>query len=149
MELLKNFCVCHSGEREARRRVSDLLHYGSVEKPRNWHCEESGWVRERRGNDDEAICAPAAEERKSRLLRRVPHPASPLRTPHNDTVWVSSTVPIRPKINRPHPFVRMRSISCSLGRSTERSYLRRRSDAPRPSRPMPRRIIEPGSGTTP
>jgi len=32
-------------------------------------------------------------ERKSRLLRRAPHHASPLRTPRNDTVWVFSTVP--------------------------------------------------------
>gem|GEM_PF-6027953 len=50
--------------------------------------------REGMGNDDEAICALASEERKSRLLRRAPHPASPLRTPRNDTVWAFSTVPL-------------------------------------------------------
>ena len=49
-------------------------------------------MEEWRGNDDEAICAPASGERKSRLLRRAPHPTSPFRTPRNDTVWASSTV---------------------------------------------------------
>ena len=48
----------------------------------------------RGGNDDEAICAPASREGKSRLLRRAPHPASPLRTPRNDAVWTFSTVPL-------------------------------------------------------
>ena len=33
--------------------------YGTIEKPRNCLCEESGQVRERRGNDDEAIRASA------------------------------------------------------------------------------------------
>ena len=66
---------------------------GSGEKPRNRHCEESWWVEVWRGNDDEAICAPAPGEGKSRLLRRAPHPASPLRTPRNDTNWALSTVP--------------------------------------------------------
>jgi hypothetical protein len=46
------------------------------------------------GNDDEAICAPASGEGKSRLLCRAPHPASPLRTPRNDTNWVFLTVPV-------------------------------------------------------
>ncbi len=44
-------------------------------------------MREGRGNDDEAICAPALGKRKSRLLGRAPHPTSPLRIPRNDTVW--------------------------------------------------------------
>ncbi len=44
--------------------------------------------------DDEAICALVSQERKSRLLRRAPHPTSPLRTPRNDTVWAFSTVPL-------------------------------------------------------
>ncbi len=33
-------------------------------------------------------------ERKSRLLRRVPHPTSAPGTPRNDTVWAFSTVPM-------------------------------------------------------
>jgi hypothetical protein len=66
---------------------------GDVEEPRNSHCEESGREREGRGNDDEAICERAREERKSRLLLRAPHPSSPLRTPRNDTVRAFSTVP--------------------------------------------------------
>ena len=73
---------------------TSLFHrLGTFEKPRNCHCGESGRVREGRGNDDEAICAPVSEERKSRLLRRAPHPASPLRAPRNDTVWALSKVP--------------------------------------------------------
>jgi hypothetical protein len=43
-------------------------------------------MREGRGNDDEAICAPTSEERKLRLLCRASHPASPLRTPRRITV---------------------------------------------------------------
>gem|GEM_PF-5745623 len=39
--------------------------------------------------------APAFGERKSRLLRRAPHPTSPLRTPRNDTVGVSFNDPFR------------------------------------------------------
>ena len=50
-------------------------------------------MREERGNDDEAICALASGERKSRLLRRAPPPAFPLRTPRNDSVGTFSTVP--------------------------------------------------------
>ncbi|MCX6831327.1 MAG: hypothetical protein NT028_04225, partial [candidate division Zixibacteria bacterium] len=37
----------------------------------------------------------ASGERKSRLLRRSSHPAPPLRTPRNDTVWAFSTAPER------------------------------------------------------
>ena len=46
------------------------------------------------GNDDEANCASASGEHKSRLLRRAPHPTSPLRTPRNDTVWAFSTTSV-------------------------------------------------------
>jgi hypothetical protein len=48
-----------------------------------------------KGNDDEAICAPASGERKPRLLRRAPHPTSAPSTPRKDTVWAFSTVPKR------------------------------------------------------
>jgi hypothetical protein len=73
---------------------TSLFHrLGIFEKPRNCHCEESGRERVGRGNDDEAICALASGERKARLLRRAPHPASPLRTPRNDKVWAFSTAP--------------------------------------------------------
>ena len=74
--------------------IAELTALGIVKRPRNCHCEESGRVREGRGNDDEAICAPASEERKSRSLRRALHPASPLRTPRNDKVWAFSKVPL-------------------------------------------------------
>ena len=48
-------------------------------------------MRKGRGNDDEAICTFIARV-ESRLLRRSPHPTSPLRTPRNDTVWDFSTI---------------------------------------------------------
>ena len=68
------------------QQIVVLPSMGTVEKPRSCYCEESGWERGGRSDDDEAICAPTSEERKSRLLRRAPHPTSPLRTPRNDTV---------------------------------------------------------------
>ena len=51
-------------------RTDNFASDGTVEKPRNCHCEESGWVREGKGNDDEAICASVSGDRKSRLPRR-------------------------------------------------------------------------------
>ena len=51
--------------------------------------------------------APASGERKSRLLRRAPHPTSPLHTPRNDAVWTFSTIPQAgiqySRVREPHP----------------------------------------------